>query len=54
MIDAVELYAFEEDSGGSAAAKEVRHHVSALRTGYEAVRNSGLILLETLLGVERS
>lgn len=47
-----ELYAFQEDSGGTGAAKEVRHYVSALRTGYEAVRKSGLIRLETLLAVQ--
>jgi Fic family protein len=47
-----ELYAYREDSGSSAAAKEVRHYVSALRRGYEAVRASGLIRLETLLSVQ--
>lgn len=47
-----ELYAYREDSIASAAAKEVRHYVSALRTGYEAVRDSGLIRLETLLDVQ--
>ena len=34
------------------AAKEVRHYVSALRKGYEAVRASGLIRLETVLAVQ--
>jgi Fic family protein len=47
-----ELYASQEGSGGTSAAKEVRHYVSALRTGYEAVRDSGLIRLETLLAVQ--
>ena len=47
-----ELYAFQDDSGTTAAAKEVRHYVSALRTGYEAVRDSGLIRLETVLAVQ--
>jgi Fic family protein len=47
-----ELYAYREDSGSSAAAKEVRHYVFALRMGYEAVRDSGLIRLETLLAVQ--
>jgi Fic family protein len=47
-----ELYAYQEESGASAAAKEVRHYVSALRTGYDAVRSSGLIRLETLLAVQ--
>lgn len=46
------LYAFQDDSGTTAAAKEVRHYVSALRTGYEAVRDSGLIRLETVLAVQ--
>jgi len=47
-----ELYASQADSGVTAAAKEVRHYVSALRTGYEAVRDSGLIRLETVLAVQ--
>ncbi|MBL9144698.1 MAG: Fic family protein [Verrucomicrobiaceae bacterium] len=47
-----ELYAFQDDSGTSAAAKEVRHYVSALRTGYLVVRDSGLIRLETVLAVQ--
>ncbi len=47
-----ELYASQEDSAGSPAAKEVRHYVSALRTGHEAVRDSGLIRLETVLAVQ--
>lgn len=47
-----ELYAYQEDSGATAAAKEVRHYVSALRTGYEAVRASGLIRLDTVLAVQ--
>ena len=47
-----ELYAYQEDSGATAAAKEVRHYVMALRTGYEAVRDSGLIRLETVLAVQ--
>src|SRR5690606_36127759 len=42
-----ELYASPENVPGSPAAKEVRHYVSALRLGYEAVRSSGLIRLET-------
>ncbi len=47
-----ELYASQEGSAMSAATKEVRHYVSAMRTGYEAVRESGLIRLETLLAVQ--
>jgi Fic family protein len=46
-----ELYASQEDSA-TPAAKEVRHYVSALRVGYEAVRDSGLIRLETVLEVQ--
>ncbi len=47
-----ELYAYQDDTIATAAAKEVRHYVSALRTGYEAVRESGLIRLETVLAVQ--
>ena len=47
-----ELYAYQDDPRSTAAAKEVQHYVSALRTGYEAVRNSGLIRLETVLAVQ--
>jgi Fic family protein len=47
-----ELYAYQDDSGSTAAAKEVRHYVSALRAGYEAVRDSGLIRMETVLAVQ--
>jgi len=47
-----ELYASPEGSPMSGAAKEVRHYVSALRTGYEAVRDTGLIRLETVLAVQ--
>jgi Fic family protein len=46
-----ELYASQEDSA-TPAAKEVRHYVSALRVGYKAVRDSGLIRLETVLEVQ--
>ena len=47
-----ELYAYQDESGATAAAKEVRHYVSALRTGYEAVQKSGWIRLETVLSVQ--
>lgn len=46
-----ELYA-EDEGSESAAAKEVRHYVAALRVGSEAVRSSGLIRLETVLEVQ--
>ena len=47
-----ELYASQPDAAVSPAAKEVRHYVSALRVGFECVRDSGLIRLETLLAVQ--
>ncbi len=47
-----ELFATQPDAVTSPAAKEVRHYVSALKVGYEAVRDSGLIRLETLLAVQ--
>ncbi len=36
-----ELYAVRPDSSTSAASKEVRHYVSALRVGFDAVRTEG-------------
>ena len=47
-----EVYASQGGGPVSPAAKEVWHYVSALRTGYEAVRDSGLIRLETVLAVQ--
>ncbi len=47
-----EVFASQEDSAVSPAAKEVRHYVAALRVGFDAVRASGLIRLETLLAVQ--
>lgn len=47
-----ELYASQPDAAVSPAAKEVRRYGSALRLGYEAVRQSGLIRLETILAVQ--
>ncbi len=47
-----ELYASQPDSAVSAAANEVRHYASALGVGFEAVRDSGLIRLETVLAVQ--
>jgi Fic family protein len=46
-----ELYA-QDEASASPAAKEVRHYVSALRVGSDAVRASGLIRLETVLSVQ--
>ncbi len=47
-----ELFAAQSDSATTPAAKEVRHYVSALRVGCEAVRKSGLIRLNTILEVQ--
>lgn len=47
-----QLFASHENAAVTPAAKEVRHYVSALRKGYEAVRASGLIRLETVLAVQ--
>jgi Fic family protein len=46
-----EIYATQPETATSAAAKEVQHYVSALRVGYKAVRDSGLIRLDALLSV---
>ena len=45
-----ELYQGSES--GSAAAKEVRHYVAALRVGFDAVRAEKMIRLSTLLAVQ--
>ena len=47
-----ELYAGKSDAAASPAAKEVQHYLAALRVGYEEVRRSGSIRLETILGVQ--
>lgn len=47
-----ELYAGKSDASASPAAKEVQHYLAALRVGYQEVRRSGLIRLETLLSVQ--
>ncbi len=46
-----ELYSAGDTVTSSPAAKEVQHYVSALRRGYDEVRESGLIRLDTLLSV---
>jgi Fic family protein len=45
-----ELY--QGGESGSAAAKEVRHYVAALRVGFAAVRSEKMIRLSTLLAVQ--
>jgi len=47
-----ELFASQEGTNGSAAAKEVQHYVAALRVGFDAVRKEGLIRLATILAVQ--
>ena len=47
-----QLFASQPGAAVTPAAKKVRHYVSALRVGYEAVRASGLIRLDTTLSVQ--
>lgn len=47
-----ELFAYEQSSSSSAAAKEVQHYITALRVGYQEVLDTGLILLRTILRVQ--
>ena len=47
-----ELFAYEQNSTASPAAKEVQNHIAALHIGYEDVRDSGLIRVNTVLRVQ--
>ncbi len=47
-----ELFAFDQNSASSAAAKEVQNYLTALHIGYKTVRDSGLIRLDTILKVQ--
>lgn len=47
-----ELYAANESSASSGAAKEVQHYVTALRVGTDIVKQEGLIRLSTILAVQ--
>jgi Fic family protein len=47
-----ELFAGQEEGSAPGAVKEVRHYVEALSVGFDAVRESGLIRLKTLLDVQ--
>lgn len=47
-----ELYAYDQSSSASPAAKEVQNYIAALRVGYQDVRGSGLIRLGTILRVQ--
>ena len=47
-----ELYAYEQSSSASPAAKEVQNYVAALRVGFEDVVKTGLIRMSTILRVQ--
>lgn len=47
-----ELFAYEQSSSSSPAAKEVQNYIAALRVGYHDVLGSGLIRLATILRVQ--
>ena len=47
-----ELFAYEQNSTASPAAKEVQNYIAALHVGYEDVRDSGLIRANTVLRVQ--
>jgi len=49
-----ELYAYEQSSSSSAAAKEVQNYIAGLRVGYFDVLQSGLIRLNTILAVQEA
>ena len=49
-----ELFAYEQSSSSSAAAKEVQNYIAALRMGYQDVMDTGLILLRTILRVQEA
>lgn len=49
-----ELFAYEQSSSSSAAAKEVQNYIAALRVGYFDVLESGLIRLNTILRVQEA
>jgi len=47
-----ELYAYDQGSSASPAAKEVQNYISALKVGFTDVVNSGLIRMSTILRVQ--
>jgi Fic family protein len=47
-----ELYAYDQSSSTSPAAKEVQNYISALKVGFTDVVNSGLIRMSTILRVQ--
>ncbi|MFM9913270.1 MAG: Fic family protein [Methylophilaceae bacterium] len=47
-----ELYAYDQSSSASPAAKEVQNYLAGLRVGFQDVRDSGLIRVSTILRVQ--
>lgn len=47
-----ELYAYDQSSSASPAAKEVQNYIAALRVGFQDVVDSGLIRMSTILRVQ--
>jgi Fic family protein len=47
-----ELYAYDQSSAASPAAKEVQNYIAALHVGFQDVLDSGLIRLGTILRVQ--
>jgi len=47
-----ELYAYDQSSSASPAAKEVQNYISALKVGFTDVVSSGLIRMSTILRVQ--
>jgi Fic family protein len=47
-----ELYAYDQSSSASPAAKEVQNYIAALRVGFQDVVDSGLIRMGTILRVQ--
>lgn len=47
-----ELYAYDQSSTASPAAKEVQNYIAALKVGFTDVVNSGLIRMSTILRVQ--
>ena len=49
-----ELYAYDQSSSASPAAKEVQNYIAALRVGFQDVVDSGLIRMSTILRVQEA
>ncbi|MFM9968762.1 MAG: Fic family protein [Burkholderiales bacterium] len=47
-----ELYAYDQSSSASPAAKEVQNYIAALKVGFTDVVNSGLLRMSTILRVQ--